>query len=373
VWGYGRRWQYYRWSTPLVNHLFASSKQPEVVRMASPQPLAANKRANVGRVPLTRFGYEWSDDVPVQACAMVHAGQTLFVAGPPSIINDDEAVRSLSEPQIQEKVREQEEAFEGRKGAILAAVSASDGKGLAVYKLASMPVFDGLAAANGKLYLSTTDGKVLCLGAGEGPALAQAAGLNVVPRGDADKPLAAAGAGKMPAAQEGAETKKHPDFQHLESVRVTAGGLGYKLAAVEGETGVALKKLPAPLTNEATFKLKMRPLDEGSLVTAFLAFGDGTAESRLVKCGVRVLMKRALIFQGAPRQGRQGGAPCQCAPDQTLDVEVQVNLASQKVKMKLPGAAVEGTLERPLKSITHLGYCVINSVAEFSPIETTGE
>jgi hypothetical protein len=26
-----------------------------------------------------------------------------------------------------------------------------------------MPVFDGLSAANGRLYLSTLDGKVLCL------------------------------------------------------------------------------------------------------------------------------------------------------------------------------------------------------------------
>ena len=42
------------------------------------------------------------------------------------------------------------------------AVSAADGKKLAEQKLDSPPVFDGLIAAGGRLYLATTDGRVLC-------------------------------------------------------------------------------------------------------------------------------------------------------------------------------------------------------------------
>jgi len=44
-------------------------------------------------------------------------------------------------------------------------VSAKDGKELAEYKLDALPVFDTMAAANGRLYFATTDGKVRCYGA----------------------------------------------------------------------------------------------------------------------------------------------------------------------------------------------------------------
>ena len=44
------------------------------------------------------------------------------------------------------------------------AVAAADGKPLGQLKLDSVPAWDGMAAAGGKLFLSTADGKVLCLG-----------------------------------------------------------------------------------------------------------------------------------------------------------------------------------------------------------------
>jgi hypothetical protein len=75
---------------------------------------------------------------------MVLAGDTLFIAGPPA-----SALRSIS-------------AYEGSEGAKLCAVSAADGKMRAEYPLDATPVFDGLAAARGRLYLSTRDGRLLC-------------------------------------------------------------------------------------------------------------------------------------------------------------------------------------------------------------------
>ena len=55
-------------------------------------------------------------------------------------------------------------SFDGRRGAVLWVVSKSDGRKLAEYKLDSPPVFDGMAAAAGQLYLSTLDGSVTCMG-----------------------------------------------------------------------------------------------------------------------------------------------------------------------------------------------------------------
>ena len=46
-----------------------------------------------------------------------------------------------------------------------------DGKRLAEHKLNGPPVFDGMAAARGRLYVCTMDGAVHCLGVREsGPA-----------------------------------------------------------------------------------------------------------------------------------------------------------------------------------------------------------
>ena len=57
--------------------------------------------------------------------------------------------------------------YEGLRGGMLVAYSRKDGKKLAQYPLASPPVPDGLAAENGRLYLSLKSKEVLCMGAKE--------------------------------------------------------------------------------------------------------------------------------------------------------------------------------------------------------------
>ena len=50
----------------------------------------------------------------------------------------------------------------GQGGAILLCVSAKEGKKLGELKLDACPVFDGLAAAEGKLFIAMMDGSVVC-------------------------------------------------------------------------------------------------------------------------------------------------------------------------------------------------------------------
>ena len=45
---------------------------------------------------------------------------------------------------------------------MLWAASAADGKKLAAHKLAAAPCWDGLAAANGRLFVSLRNGTVQC-------------------------------------------------------------------------------------------------------------------------------------------------------------------------------------------------------------------
>jgi hypothetical protein len=60
-------------------------------------------------------------------------------------------------------MNEQDKALQGELGSSLWIVSSINGEKLAEYSLNSMPVWDGMAAAYNKLYLSMIDGKVIAL------------------------------------------------------------------------------------------------------------------------------------------------------------------------------------------------------------------
>jgi len=90
----------------------------------------------------------WHAWVPVRIRAMTLAGKALFVAGPPDAVKDGDPMA----------------AFDGRMGSVLCVHSTETGKKLSERKLDAPPVFDGLIAAAGRLFLCTTDGRVVCFG-----------------------------------------------------------------------------------------------------------------------------------------------------------------------------------------------------------------
>jgi hypothetical protein len=55
-------------------------------------------------------------------------------------------------------------AFEGRKGGILSITRAGTGEQAARHTLPSPPVFNGIAAARGRLFVVGEDGSVACFG-----------------------------------------------------------------------------------------------------------------------------------------------------------------------------------------------------------------
>jgi len=90
----------------------------------------------------------WSSHIPLTGKALVLADNTLFVAGTPVAFPADDLAR----------------AYEGRMGGVLWAASASTGEKVAQCKLDAPPVWDGLAVANGRLFISLQDGRVMCMG-----------------------------------------------------------------------------------------------------------------------------------------------------------------------------------------------------------------
>ncbi len=115
-----------------------------------------------GSVPGFLVQHHWTKDVPLLARAMVLAGGTLFVAGPPDVIDEQQAFRQINDAKVRRSLADQVAALNGKKGAALLAISTADGTELARYYLESPPVFDGMAGAGGRLYMATVDGKVLC-------------------------------------------------------------------------------------------------------------------------------------------------------------------------------------------------------------------
>jgi hypothetical protein len=152
IYGFGRSFMpsgnAYQWRKGEYYRYFAAPKEFEPPKPPAAQPAAKKGRRKTRRpaAPADKsiVPCRWSQRADLEARAMVLAGGTLFVAGPLG-----ETQSSLA-------------AFEGKEGIRLRAISAADGAKVAERELDALPVFDGLAAANGKLYLTTKDGKLTC-------------------------------------------------------------------------------------------------------------------------------------------------------------------------------------------------------------------
>jgi hypothetical protein len=103
---------------------------------------------------------------PLLVNAMVVGGERLYVAGPPDVADESKMLGFLpgADDDANHQLKAQDEAWRGKRGALLWVVAAEDGKKLAEYHLDSLPVFDGMIAARGQLFISTQDGRLLCMG-----------------------------------------------------------------------------------------------------------------------------------------------------------------------------------------------------------------
>jgi len=100
----------------------------------------------------------WSDTHSLIVRAMVKVGDRLIVAGPPDLGKKDPRVLQFT------NADEALAGFMGEKGVFLRVVSATDGKKLAECTLDAMPVFDGMSAANGRIFLALRNGTIECRG-----------------------------------------------------------------------------------------------------------------------------------------------------------------------------------------------------------------
>ena len=103
----------------------------------------------------------WTKRVGVQVRALVMTDDVMFAAGPrhPVSPGDDGVIvndRGIMVPAKEDEADDEEVVM-------LYAFSTKTGKKLAEYELDAVPAWDGMAAAYGRLYISCTDGTVLCM------------------------------------------------------------------------------------------------------------------------------------------------------------------------------------------------------------------
>ena len=104
----------------------------------------------------------WNKKMPLFARGLLVSGDHLFVAGPEDIVDEEKFARQWNTPEAVERMQRQSRLFAGKEGGMLWVVNKKTGEKTAELKLDTIPVFDGLAAARGRLYISGVDGRVVC-------------------------------------------------------------------------------------------------------------------------------------------------------------------------------------------------------------------
>jgi outer membrane protein assembly factor BamB len=379
IYGYGRKPAYMVNASVVEYQLFAADKKVtreaiEHVRKAGNRMNARSRQKNATSSDwrlrhffpaedLSAARFKWTMDQPaVITRAMAVAGDTLFVGGPPDLIDERRAYHLPDDPDVQAALTRQAEALEGRCGGQLWALAKAGGKVLARYALDTIPVFDGMAAAGGHLYVATLDGRVLCLAEKAASPLPRIGDQPV--RIAWDQP-------EDPTYLLPVEEPREGDFAKVTRCKVTASKLGYRLRAKgKQQVGLALKKLDQPITGTATFKthVKVVPGAGGLLRNGYLAFGDGADDRKLIKCGVRLRNQRAAIVQGPLLTGKSKGADVRAPDEKGLAISVTVDIKAGKVTYTANGVTIEARMDRPLKSITHVGYAMDSACIDVAPI-----
>lgn len=138
-------------------HLFCIDR-PAVAAAdpASAQP--GDKKRRGAQAKVVKPEPVWSNPDSLIVRAMAMGKDRLAVAGPVDVGQKAEDILAF---------KNEDEAvagFEGRKGINLRIVSAKDGQTITQAELAAIPVFDGMAIASGRIYVSLKDGTLASFG-----------------------------------------------------------------------------------------------------------------------------------------------------------------------------------------------------------------
>jgi outer membrane protein assembly factor BamB len=348
IYTWGRLRWYFKWSEEYMYHLHAKDYD---------------------------YQDQWSVMLPILVRAMVASDDRLFVLGPEELLRQDEIKQRITEEEVQQLMVEQERALNGQSGSLLLAVDKQSGQILSGHRLQTAPLLDGMAGAYGNLYISTTDGQLCCL-SDDGRGLETLTEEEVELLNEKAAPPAppkAKAAKKKPAvpAKKIELPSKDADFDQRDQAHAYQAELGYRVASDATAGGTLLQALDTPLTGKVTLTCKLQYANGDGANNGYLAFGDSAQEAELVKCGLRHKMGTAAILQGSLAANQGATTPCETEYDTQYELTVTVDLESGNVTFQGGGVTVSAKLDRPMQSITHVGYCLKETIVDFSPIEVS--
>ena len=135
-------------------HLYGVKK----VLMTTGLPKPGRKRGQKAPQPAAKRPLKpepfWADEQSLIVRAMVLTSDKLVVAGPPDLRKKAAGILAYSNEE------ESLASFKGEKGVMLRVVSTTDGKTLSEQSLDALPVFDGMSAARGRVFVSLKNGEV---------------------------------------------------------------------------------------------------------------------------------------------------------------------------------------------------------------------
>lgn len=153
---------------PQEGKTFSVNLTPELLSDREVRKLVPEKQRSKAYRKVRRYSYNWEGTVPIMARAMVLTDEFLFTAGP-EVFDEKKTADYLmtnrtDNADLPDFLKDALDSYEGRKGGMLSVTDKADGKVLSECELDSAPVFDGMIAADKRLFISMVDGSVVCLG-----------------------------------------------------------------------------------------------------------------------------------------------------------------------------------------------------------------
>jgi len=138
-------------------HIFSMPKKP-VVKRTQYETVDWGERVKERTQDVAM--HTWSRDVAVRARALLVVGDRMVLAGPRNVLY---GIKPKAIEEGRRAIRENVDAFTGMENGLLEVVATKDGKTLGTVELDSPPVYHGLIAADGALFMATTAGTVVRL------------------------------------------------------------------------------------------------------------------------------------------------------------------------------------------------------------------
>ena len=159
LYAYGR--SRYGWGSAFTYNLYkAPMGKSTATKTPAPAPANMGRRGRKGKKPGKGKGGSkartWSVDIPVLARSIIKAGDKLIVAGPRKLYDESAAIQTMEAASTSSKIAAQARNWNTR--ADLLVISAADGKVVKTVKFDFAPVWDGIAVAEGALFVSGTNG-----------------------------------------------------------------------------------------------------------------------------------------------------------------------------------------------------------------------